>query len=77
MRLFDLRKLPHRPERPTRWHYWPIGLGWCPGGGHALICWHGWSMDGSSLYPDATATDCGWTLHLGAVKVYFGKRNPR
>jgi len=32
-------------------------------------------MDGSAIWPDATYKDCGWTIHFGAFKVYFGKAN--
>jgi len=74
MQFFEWRKHTPRPERPTRWHYWPISIGWVSKSSHAFICWHGWPIDGSDMYPDATATDCGWTIHIGALKVYFGKR---
>lgn len=75
--LFDWHKHKDRPERPTRWHYWPISFGWCRYSSHAFICWHGWPMDGTNWYPDATAEECGWTLHVGALKVRFGKLNRR
>lgn len=32
-------------------------------------------MDGSPLYGDASATDCGWTFHIGALKIKFGVAN--
>jgi len=77
MRFFEWRKHTPSPGRPIRWHYRPVSIGWVRNSCHALVCWHGWPMDGSSLYPDAKATDCGWTLHLGALKIYFGKRNKK
>ena len=73
MRLVDLQRFPRDPKRPKRWHHWPIRIGWVPRSAHALVTWHAWPIDGSNYYPDATAVDLGWTLHIGALKVCFGK----
>jgi hypothetical protein len=74
-KLFEWNKYKQKPGRPIRWHYWPISIGWCRGSCNAFICWHGWPMDGTSMWPNAIGKDHGWTMHLGALKVYFGKRN--
>ena len=73
MRLFDLNRHTQRPGRPTRFHYWPIKFGWVRNSSHALICWHPWPARGSAIWPDASYKDCGWTLHIGAIKIYFGR----
>jgi hypothetical protein len=73
--FFEWHKYNQREARPTKWHYWPVSFRWVRNSCHAVICWHGWPMDGSPQYPDATATDCGWTVHIGAIKIRFGKRN--
>jgi hypothetical protein len=74
-RFIEWHKHTRRPERPTRFHFWPISFGWVRNSCHAFITWHGWPIDGSGIYPDATFKDCGWTLHIGAFKVKFGKLN--
>ena len=73
MRLFHWVKYRQTPGRPVRFHYWPISIGWVRNSCHAFICWHDWPKNGTEIYPDATAKDCGWTLHVGALKVFFGK----
>lgn len=46
----------------------PISFGWSRRSSHSFICAHGWQngyLDGKRLY--------GWTLHIGALKIKFGK----
>lgn len=77
MKLFDFRPFPQRlndrSDRPKVLHYWPIhvAIGEVD---TALITWEAWPENGSQMYPDATFTDYGWTLHLGPLKLLFGKQ---
>ena len=62
-----------RKFMPIRWRWRPISVGWQRNSCRALICWHGWSIHGP-IDPAATRKDYGWTLHIGALKIYFGRR---
>jgi len=72
MRLFQWNRGYDERNYPVSWQYWPIRVGWVRDSCHAIICWHGWPADGSEWHPDATAVTCGWTLHIGALKIRFG-----
>lgn len=74
--LWDFRgffKSWRPPDRPVQYRWWPIRIGWCVGGNHALLCWHGWPDKGAEIWPDATYKTCGWTLHIGYLKIKFGR----
>jgi hypothetical protein len=50
------------------YRYWPIRLDWARNTCHAFLCAHGWQTGwkcGARIY--------GWTLHIGALKIKFGK----
>lgn len=61
---------------------WPIRLGWARRTAHQFFTWHGWQCGSERCSLDETSDGCmpgirrvcGWTLHIGAFKVYFGAR---
>lgn len=71
--FFKWQRFWQDPQRPVTWSWWPIKVVWQRGGNHAHICWHSWPERGSEYYPDATAKTHGWTLHLGNIKIIFGR----
>lgn len=61
------------PRAKRVWKYWPIRFGWnqydIP---TSFVFWHGWPIDGSSIWAEEPWLEYGWTLHIGALKIYFG-----
>ena len=74
--LFEWHK-PRLNRYKTTYVWWPISLGWVRDSAHAIITWHGWPLDGCPSNPDASPSVAGWTVHIGSLKIYFGKRNTR
>lgn len=67
----------------SRLMFWPIRFGWFRRS-HKFFTWHGWHATYEAAPWRKHAVGCcpgvrpvyGWTLHVGAFKVYFGKAVP-
>jgi len=81
MKIIDLKYFP--PLRKGNYLFYPISISWGAHhfsdgewkrmkgstGAHAFICCHGWQVgwkNGQRVY--------GWTLHIGMLKIMFGRR---
>lgn len=67
-----------------RWAWWPVSLriSWRFGNWRQWFKTHGWQIGSERVDPALTSRACmpgfrrvfGWTLHLGPLKVCFGRR---
>lgn len=70
--LFEWHRPRHNRYKAT-YVWWPISFGWVKNSSHAIITWHGWPLPDTPCNPDASPSVCGWTIHIGRFKIYFGK----
>jgi hypothetical protein len=64
----------------SRWLLWPVRFGWARRSAHKFFTWHGWQLGSERCRPEEKSEGCmpcirrvfGWTLHIGAFKIYFG-----